>query len=87
MKLRWDSSSRDHWNAYAGKIRIGSVFVKLDKTIGYKVDGVYMRWVGKASGDVSSIPSGKRSVERAWQQWLTAAGIGGEALTENSTKG
>jgi len=87
MKLQWDLTNRDHYHAYAGKIRVGTVFVRvLDESIGYKVDGVSMRWIGKASGDVSSMESGKRSVERAWKQWLKAAGLDGEGLSTQSTK-
>lgn len=61
--------------AYSGKQRIGMVVLRLDKTIGYTIDGVPMRWVGKGYGDVSSISSGKRAIERGWRQWLTAAGL------------
>lgn len=75
MKLRWEKSCGDSWMAYSGRMLIGMVVPRLDKTIGYTVTGVPMKWVGKGYGDVSSISSGKRAVERAWRQWLTAAGL------------
>lgn len=87
MKLKWDLTNREHYHAYAGKLRVGTVFVRIDKTIAYKVDGVSMRWIGRGSGDVSSMESGKRSVERAWNQWLKATGLDGMGLPVKSTKG
>lgn len=75
MKLRWEKSCGDSWMAYSGKMLIGMVVPRLDKTVGYTVTGVPMKWVGKGYGEVTSIRSGKRAVERAWRQWLTATGL------------
>lgn len=76
MKLRWEKYKDGRsWFAYSGKLTIGMVVRRDDGTIGYSVTGVPMRWIGKGYGDVSSISSGKRAVERAWRQWLEAAGL------------
>ena len=75
MKLRWEKQKGDAWVAYSGKLVIGMVVNRLDGTIGYTVNGVPMKWIGKGYGDVKSIASGKRAVERAWRQWLEAADL------------
>lgn len=75
MKLRWEKSCGGSWVAYSGKMLIGLVVERDDGTVGYKIDNISMRWVGKAFGDVSSISSGKRAIERGWRRWLTAAGL------------
>ncbi len=78
MKLRWEkqpSVRGESWFAYSGKLMIGMVIERDDRTIGYTIQGVRMKWIGKGYGDVSSIQSGKRAIERGWRQWLTAAGL------------
>ncbi len=78
MKLRWEKQStgqRESWWAYSGELVIGMVIERGDRTIGYTIQAVHMKWIGKGDGDVSSISSGKRAIERGWRQWLTAAGL------------
>lgn len=76
MKLRWEKDIRaTGWTAYSNELHVGYVTTRLDGTKAYTVTGVHMKYIGKGYGDVKSIASGKRAVERAWQQWLTHAGL------------
>lgn len=78
MKLRWEKQSigqRERWWAYSGKLVIGMVFKRDDGTVGYTMQAVQMKLIGKGDGDVSSISAGKRAIERGWHQWLTAADL------------
>ncbi|CAM3838493.1 hypothetical protein G6L26_009505 [Agrobacterium radiobacter] len=78
MKLRWEkqpSVRGESWFAYSGKLVIGMVVERDDRTIGYTMHAVHMKWIGKGYGEVASIQSGKRAIERGWRQWLTAAGL------------
>lgn len=80
MKLRWEKSCGGSWSAYSGNLLIGSVgknsyFTPDGEVVDYYFQSINMRFVGKSSGLVSSISSGKRAIERGWRQWLTAAGL------------
>jgi hypothetical protein len=75
MKLRWEKQRDGTWFAYSGRLTIGMVVDRMDGTIGYTVTGIHVKWIAKGYGDVSSIASGKRAVDRAWRQWLEAAGF------------
>ncbi|MGV1944841.1 MULTISPECIES: hypothetical protein [unclassified Agrobacterium] len=75
MKLTWEKSNMGIWYAFAGKLIIGIVVDRPDGTAAYDITGLIMSRAGKSRGDVSSISSGKRAIERGWRQWLRAAGL------------
>lgn len=60
---------------YAGKVDIAIVLRRNDSTIYWKVDGVFLKYLAKSSGEAKTMAAGKRAAERAWGQWLTAAGL------------
>lgn len=77
MGLIWKQDGRYH-TAHSGSLQIGSIVEREDGTIAYKTtDAVHMRWIAKTHGEVASLRSAKRAVERAWATWLESA-----ALTE-----
>lgn len=78
MTLRWvrDDSRPECWLAMSGDLEIGFVLRRsIDGSIVYKVDAVSTRYITKGHGEVASIASGKRSVERAWTAWMQLAGL------------
>ncbi len=80
MKLRWEKSCGGSWSAYSGNLLIGSVgknsyFTPAGEVVDYYFQAIDMKFIGRARGEVSSISSGKRAIERGWHQWLTAAGL------------
>lgn len=75
MKLRWEMKRNGSWWAHSGKLIIGYVTVRMDGTVGYSVTAVSTKYVTKGYGTVKTVKYGKRAVERAWRQWLEAAGI------------
>ncbi len=77
MKLRWVQRYDYAWFAYSGSLHVAMVVHRDDGTFHYNVDAVRMKWIGKGYGDTSSIKTAKRAVERAWRQWLEAAGLAG----------
>lgn len=76
MKLRWEKQENGRsWWAYSGELVIGMVGYRLDGSVYYKQTEIRLKYIGKSSGDVATISSGKRAIERGWRQWLTAAGL------------
>lgn len=84
MKLRWEKQNtgqRESWWAYSGELVIGMVgymdpqYQGDEGPVYYKQTEIRMKYIGKGSGRVNSISSGKRAIERGWRQWLTAAGL------------
>lgn len=75
--LRWEKKFGESWFAYSGNLCIAHVVLRSDGTVGYTITAVYMKWVGKGYGDVKSVKTGKRAVQRGWNQWLQAAGLTG----------
>ena len=77
-KLRWEKHPKSpYWTARLGHIHIGYVCIRHDGTIGYTVTGIHVKWITKGYGDVKSVSSGKRAVERAWRAWAEKAGLVG----------
>ncbi|MGV7119572.1 hypothetical protein [Sphingopyxis sp. 550A] len=76
--LRWvkDGQFTECWHAMSGNLEIGHVLRRsIDGQVVYKVDAVSTRWITKGHGEVASIASGKRAIERAWQAWCNLAGL------------
>ncbi len=79
MRLRWEKEKVTGelfvWVAYSHELVFGHAIQRNDGSWHYTVDAVHMKWIGKGYGDVSSLASAKRAVERAWEQWLITAGL------------
>jgi hypothetical protein len=77
MALRWEKQrDGESWYAYSGDLVIGMV-VKRDhgEAWVYNLDAVHTRWIAKGHGEVETMPSAKRAIERAWAAWLERAGL------------
>ncbi len=74
--LHWQQEE-DGAAAISGELVIGQIGrLKADpSTWWYSVDAVSLRHIAKAKGHVKSRDAARRGVERAWQRWLSLAGL------------
>lgn len=79
MSLRWEEQQNlggRSWWAYSHELVIGMVGVRDDGTVWYSAtNAVSMKYVAKGHGEVRSIASAKRAVQRAWSTWMDQAGL------------
>lgn len=71
MKLRWEKQQLG-WTAMSGEKRVGFVVDRDGGTFYYEITAVSTKWITKGYGEVRSLASAKRSLERAWAAWLNA---------------
>ena len=75
MTLRWQQDSLNaHW-AIQGQRQIGLVVKNRAGKFTYEIPAVHTKWIAKGYGEVASLESGKRAIEKAWQKWLDAYGL------------
>jgi hypothetical protein len=76
MALRWEKQDGAAWHAYSGDVLVGmAVWCTPLALWRYSVEGIYVKWIAKGSGDVKRLPSARKAVERAWRTWLDRAGL------------
>jgi hypothetical protein len=75
MTLKWEERSPGGWFALRNGWVVGLVVVRDDGVVIYEVTAVSTKWVTKGYGEVRSIASAKRGLERAWTAWLDAHGL------------
>lgn len=76
--LRWekDPDLDECWIAFSGQLSVGHVLRRrTDGLVVYKIDAVSTRSITKGHGNVATIASGKRAVERGWRAWCELAGL------------
>jgi len=71
MTLHWKKASHG-WHAMRGQRIVGLVVERDDGTVVYELTAVSTKWVTKGYGEVRSVASAKRGLERAWAAWLDA---------------
>lgn len=49
---------------------VGMVVTRMDGSIGWRIDAVSMRHIGKGYGETRSVKTAKLALERDWQRWL-----------------
>jgi hypothetical protein len=75
VSIRWEEIREDGWFAYSGEAIIGHIARRSLGEWAYKIDGVEVKWIGKATGAVASEAEAKRAVEATWADWLKHAGL------------
>lgn len=81
MTLRWESQKDGCWWAYSlcSEMIVGMVVPITAGNGGrlwtYSLQAVHYRWITKGCGNVKSRRQAKRSLERAWSDWLAHAGL------------
>jgi len=75
LSLRWEPFQGSSEQAFLGQVPIAMIGqIDADPAIWwFKVDGVYMKWIGKGFGHVKGKASARRAVRRAWAAWLERA--------------
>lgn len=73
--LRWETSKDGVWYAKSGAVTIATVVRRNDDSACYSMDAINTRWIAKGHGEVKTVSSAKRAVERAWTTWLARAGL------------
>lgn len=72
--LRWEIQPGTRiWYAWRGQLHAGSVGMRDDGSVWYVADAIHTRWLSRGRGEVKSVQSGKRAIDRCWQKFLAAA--------------
>jgi hypothetical protein len=77
LSLRWEPFQGSSEQASLGEVPIAMIGqLSADPgTWWYTIDGVHVKWISKGFGHVKSKASARRAVERAWDAWLSRAGL------------
>lgn len=74
--LRWETEREGvSYVAYSGELDIGFVTSLPNGSWAYNLSAVHTRHICKGRGRVKTLEQGKRSLERAWSQWLAEASL------------
>lgn len=79
MAIRWEKSDEFAVNAYSGSLCLGHVVGPVTGTTDryvWSITAVHrITGVVAVRGEVGSMQQGKRSFARAWNKWLSIAGL------------
>lgn len=73
--LEWKKQTDRSWWAMRDQHVVGFVVEREPGDVVYQIRAMHTKWICKGYGEVKSIQTGKRAIERAWRDWLDAFGL------------
>lgn len=73
-KLNWDDKAESYSVAKSGKMTVGFVNQSANGWL-YDVSFASLKYIAKGYGTVKTKTAAKKAIERAWNKWLTHAGL------------